>query len=120
MIFSTSTILLGLVSLTSVVSASPARLSKRENSCWHGDQGLNRVWTVYIDDDAKYDKGGCGAGFLDNFRGRCGEIDGWSCTLFGDQAQISFVTGVGCTDYDISQAILAASYGDLNVACTAR
>ena len=65
--------------------------------------------------------GGCGGGFLDNFRGRCGVISNWGCTFVGAEettAMLYFATSVFCTAYDITAAIGAASYGGIpNMDC---
>lgn len=75
---------------------------------------------VLIPNDGKFETKGCGRGFLDNLRGRCGVITSWQCNYVGaaaTTAALAFLTTEGCTEYDVTQAILAASYQKLNIAC---
>ena len=61
--------------------------------------------------DSKYDTEGCGAGFLDNFRGRCGVITDWTCNIGDDDsANMVFFTSDFCSANDITQAVSAATY----------
>ena len=82
--------------------------------CGYNSGGLlpNDNYLVTIPDDSKYDSGGCGAGFLDNFRGRCGAVTEWGCNMVGatgGTAAMSFTVINSCTSGAIQDAIIAAS-----------
>lgn len=101
--------------------ASPSRLVTRDDgvSCAGTLQGPDINWNVVVNHDSKYDSGGCGAGFLDNFRGRCGVITSWGCNIGdNDSANMNFDTTDGCTAFDITQAINAATGGAVNLGCS--
>lgn len=122
MVHATWTILLSLSAISSISCVSLSGLAKRDDgvSCvgqdTDGDLAIN--WNVVVNHDSKYDTGGCGAGFLDNFRGRCGTISNWGCNIGdNDSANMNFDTSLFCTAYDITQAILAATGGAVNLAC---
>ncbi|KAK0516037.1 hypothetical protein JMJ35_002071 [Cladonia borealis] len=91
---------------------------------WCMHDGMDNVditlnYGVLIPNDSEYDKS-CGEGFLDNLRGRCGVISGWGCGYTGAEnttAALSFSTVNTCTEWDVTQALLAASYGKLNIPC---
>lgn len=88
-------------------------------SCWWDDNVFYIDWSIHLNNDDQYDNGGCGRGFLDNFRGRCGDITDWSCVYDeGSDIFMDFKTSDFCTEQDITDAINAASYGNLNIPCT--
>ena len=66
---------------------------------------------------------GCGRGFLDNFRGRCGVITNWGCTAVepGRAIYMDFWANAFCEANDISEAIGAANGGrkiDCRLTCS--
>ncbi|KAB8338801.1 hypothetical protein FH972_021746 [Carpinus fangiana] len=103
------------------IGAGASPLQKRfDNSCTYSS-APERAWTVQILDDDAYDNGGCGAGFLDNFRGRCGDVTSWGCNYEPntDNAVMNFITSTFCSPTDISAAISASSYGEIDgLPCT--
>ncbi|KAM0713964.1 hypothetical protein Q7P37_010927 [Cladosporium fusiforme] len=89
-------------------------------------QGTSAVvadaWGVYMPGNVmgvETDANGLGGGLLDNLRGRCGVITGWNPKRDGAGTGLgaTFSTSDFCTQFDITQAILAAS-GGTNVDCT--
>jgi hypothetical protein len=88
--------------------------------CYYTNNIVDHGWTVNIANDDKYDTGGCGAGFLDNFRGRCGAITNWGCNYVDGTTNIvmTFATSDFCTGDDITAAIRAASYGNVDLFCS--
>lgn len=72
-------------------------------------------WYITIPNDNRFDSS-CGAGFLDNFRGRCGVITSWGCEYIGADlttAALWFWTDVACTLDDATQVIAAASENNI-------
>lgn len=70
---------------------------------YDGTGAPDTPWGVLITNDNKYDTGGCGSGFLDNLRGRCGVISGWGCNYVGAQgttAALYFETTEFCTAWE--------------------
>ncbi len=106
--------------LTTAAPIDDATNTLERQSCRYDNDVFYRDWIIHIDNDDKYDKGGCGAGFLDNFRGRCGAITDWTCSYEGGtNIYMNFKTSVFCSNEDISSAIAAASYGNVaNLPCT--
>ena len=112
----------------------PTELAKRANATNSNDASLDVDlclvdpslpavhWGVLITNDAKYETKGCGRGFLDNFRGRCGVITSWKCRYVGAHATtalMEFWTSQGCTAWDGTQVIKAASYQAIpSLTCT--
>ena len=82
------------------------------------EQGQS-AWHVVVNHDSVYDKGPCGQGFLDNFRGWCGDITDWGCDIGpNDSANMNFVTSIFCTASNIAQAISAATSNKVHLDCS--
>lgn len=88
--------------------------------CLYDDRLPAVHWGILIPNDPSLDWA-CGRGFLDNFRGRCGVVTSWTCTFVGASGTTAFLdfwTSQGCTAWDGTQAIHAASQGaDYNIPC---
>lgn len=124
-----------VTSLAALAAAAPAPaftpaennlVRRMEDSCTDTPSGakfqgspLWVEWKLEIAGAKYYTKDECGSGFLDNFRGRCGAITDWGCEYVPDtaDAKMSFKTSLFCSDYDISQAIKAATNGERDVPC---
>lgn len=110
-----------LVIFTTLTLATPTLFRRDDGVSCVGnlqDDNTDINWNVVVNNDSRYDTGGCGAGFLDNFRGRCGVITSWGCNIGdNDSANMNFDTTIGCTAYDITQAINAATGGAVNLNC---
>ena len=78
-------------------------------------------WALLVTGDRQNESGGCGEGVLDNLRGRCGIITSWGCQYVGadgsNTALATFWTETGCLDVDVTDVVLAASSGQVNVPC---
>jgi hypothetical protein len=62
-------------------------------SCVGVDKNALFQWAVVVNNDSKYDPTTCGAGFLDNLRGRCSVITDWACDIGdNDSANMAFDT----------------------------
>jgi hypothetical protein len=70
-------------------------------------------WRITINTPYDNQADGCGRGFLDNFRGRCGVITNWGCNAVepGRAIFMDFLTHAFCTSFDITEAMRAASGG---------
>ena len=90
------------------------------NSCSYVDNSVFNSYTVNLLNDKDIDST-CGAGFLDNLRGRCGGgITAWACNYTtGKGAQLQFNVPLTCSTDDVSDAINAASQSqNLKLDCT--
>lgn len=118
------------VLMGSIAMAAPHSLQRRDVTINYTGgavcQGTGAIfadsWGVYFPGNVmgvETDRNGLGGGLLDNLRGRCGDITGWSPSrdAAGTGLGVTFATSVFCTQYDITQAINAAS-GGTTVGCT--
>ena len=102
---------------TAAVPETPSRIVTARDAaatCDYTNWVAWLSWSVFIPNDNKYETQGCGRGFLDNFRGRCGPITAWQCTEQHDGADLYFETTVFCQGADISAAMTAASSEEIN------
>jgi hypothetical protein len=114
-----------LLSVTTAIPTDPSsNLVPRKvpEGCSRKAQAVSASWRVVIQNDEKFDVGGCGRGFLDNFRGRCGVVDSFSCDSVkeGDRsttAVMTFDTTLTCQGEDGTEAIRAASGGQKAPPC---
>ena len=93
------------------------------NLCYYNADLPATEWALLVEGDRQNESGGCGEGILDNLRGRCGVITTWGCQYVGadgsNTALATFWTTNGCSDVDVTDVVLAASYGKVNVPCLA-
>ena len=93
------------------------------NLCYYNDKLPATEWALLVEGDRQNESGGCGEGILDNLRGRCGVITTWGCQYVGaggsNTALATFWTTNACSDVDVTDVVLAASYGKVNVPCVA-
>ena len=91
------------------------------NLCYFNDNLPATQWGLLVTGDRPNESGDCGAGILDNLRGRCGVITSWGCQYVGadgsNTALATFWTETGCTDVDVTDVVLAATYSGVNVPC---
>ena len=91
------------------------------NLCYFNDNLPATQWALIVTGDRPRESGGCGEGILDNLRGRCGVITTWGCQYVGadgsNTALATFWTTNGCSDVDVTDVVLAASSGSVNVPC---
>jgi hypothetical protein len=108
----TPTILLLLAPLLPLIAATTT------NHCNATAYGVGNSWTVTVVKDTQYNKQ-CGGGCLDNLRGRCGAITMWGCSRNSDGgARYEFDTTDFCSDYDVTQAMLACTKKEQNIPCS--
>lgn len=117
-----SATILGLSALASISKASPTGLPNQNNDLFclgeYTALGAQIAWNVVVNHDSKYDARGCGAKFLDSFRGHCGYIMDWDCDIgLHDSANMYFHTANTCTSAEITQAVLAATNGSVDLVC---
>lgn len=99
--------------------SSPNHLVRRENKCKSLLSASDIKWSIYLDNDPYYNKQ-CGGGCLDNIRGRCGVVTSWECSRDGNnRGHMTFFTSIGCTDYDMTQALHACTKGEQTIDCSA-
>ncbi|GME65739.1 hypothetical protein GTA08_BOTSDO09653 [Neofusicoccum parvum] len=103
-------LLAGLAMATPIANNDETvKVVKRSNSCTNDFGVVYATWSIYLDNDATYNKQ-CGGGCLDNIRGRCGDVTDWGCTRdSAGTAHYTFNTVSGCTNYDMTQALHACS-----------
>lgn len=88
------------------------------NYCYGQNGGVFIDWKIDVAKDSTYN-GNCGAGCLDNLRGRCGAISDWGCNRNPDGgAHYEFLTTAGCTAYGVTQAMLACTRQEQNIPCS--
>ncbi|OJD30284.1 uncharacterized protein BKCO1_6300011 [Diplodia corticola] len=101
-------------------NATEVDVVRRSNSCLGMTAPADDyqfVWSVYLDNDDKYNKQ-CGGGCLDNLRGQCGLIVDWGCTRGSDNvAHMTFYTDDFCTPYKVSKALKKCTQGTQVINC---
>ena len=106
---------------TAPIEAAKALEKRFTTSCTADSRSqIYTSLTVDIANDNRYDSGGCGRGFLDNFRSACGVITDWGCNNVAgtDNVIMTFKTPMTCSGESISSAIFAASNGEMvNIHC---
>ncbi|KKY14746.1 hypothetical protein UCDDS831_g08023 [Diplodia seriata] len=94
------------------------QLVRRANQCKSLYGGSDIRWSIYLDNDAYYNKK-CGNGCLDNIRGRCGVVTSWECSRdANNRAHMNFYTTIGCSNYDMTQALHACTKKEQTIDCT--
>lgn len=101
-----------------VLGAISGLATVNANYCYGEYKSTDYWWRVDVAGDDKYNTV-CGNGCLDNLRGRCGVITSWGCNRNPDGgAHYEFFTDIGCTSYDVTQAILACTNNEQNIPCS--